>query len=599
MNRDYYIDWLHDKEAAEIAAIERKSFPRSSRTGRKDIATQLSVAEPEGENLSIGLYCGARLVGYMLVFLEKERRNICRYTEVEPPEGMDLSGPGIYLADLAILPKHRGKVSMLLGHLMPMLSSRKETRGLPLDAFSRPDRLHSWTALNRMVARFGFKNSETYTIKNSGSGEPLYWVSFKQAPTQRMQSLHCDLQQALKDRKTIVVDGAELQVGHIDNEAAWELLEPCWDNLVRSTPHSTVFQSYDYQRLWWSHLGMSCRLFIVVVLRGNQPVAIAPLQIHPVTCFGKAYRSISFIVHPWENDRPRLLATDPIDSLIKAVLDHIFHHDNLWNTAYLHEQMPDDPFFVAWSNRLRDRGFVVSEYAGNGCAVVDISSSWETYLAGRSRGVRKGIKRRIKALEQVGEVHLETVQAPEQIERAMETYVSLECDSWKYGSHAGITKSSAYRAFCLELVRRLVSKGLVRVHFLKVGNHTMAGTFGLIWNQTFYSLHVTHAETYDEYSPGVVLTALELESVFAEKTCRRYDFLSGFLPGKRGWSTNIVYTTSLYAHSPDVRGHLFHLLYFRIKPVLRTCLEKFGLLHRLQKLKSRLRGEHIKDSTDS
>lgn len=185
MNRDYHIDWLHDKEASDIAAIERRAFSRGSRTGKKDIATQLAVAEPAGENLSLGLYSGSRLVGYFLIFLESERRNICSYTDVDAPEGLDLSGPGVYVADLAVLPDHRGKVNMLLGHLIPMLSSRSDTRGLPMDAFCQPDRLHSWTKLTRMAAHFEFKHTGTHSIETREKKRPLYWLTFEQTPKPR------------------------------------------------------------------------------------------------------------------------------------------------------------------------------------------------------------------------------------------------------------------------------------------------------------------------------------------------------------------------------------------------------------------------------
>ena len=68
----------------------------------------------------------------------------------------------------------------------------------------------------------------------------------------------------------------------------WEALEPVWDRLLARIPERTVFQTYDYQRLWWRHFGGDNELFIAVVLRDGAIAGIAPLQIQPVKLYGRS-----------------------------------------------------------------------------------------------------------------------------------------------------------------------------------------------------------------------------------------------------------------------------------------------------------------------
>jgi CelD/BcsL family acetyltransferase involved in cellulose biosynthesis len=126
--------------------------------------------------------------------------------------------------------------------------------------------------------------------------------------------------------------------------------------------------------------------------------------------------------------------------------------------------------------------------------------------------------------------------------------------------------------------------------FLTVGEHTVAATFGLLWNRQFYSLHISHDNDYAEYSPGVLLTALELEAAFKRGDCDRFDFLGGFLANKDNWATTITPTVALYANRPSLRGRLFQWTFFTAKPALRRLLVRFGILDAMIRIKKKLIG---------
>ncbi len=104
----------------------------------------------------------------------------------------------------------------------------------------------------------------------------------------------------------------------------------------------------------------------------------------------------------------------------------------------------------------------------------------------------------------------------------------------------------------------------------------MFGTFGIYFDNVFYSLQITHDMAYNNASPGTYLESVELEECYNEKSCELYDFLGSFVSNKSRWSSTMRLTESLHVYQ---RKSILTLVYFmhfilepnigpRIKPVL-------------------------------
>ena len=109
----YSIGWLLPDDAAEAAALEERTHPAEHRAGEQLIAAQLETTECDARNLSLGLYhraAGATrpvLVGFVLAFLMRSRREMAEFFDAPIPEALDADGRTIYIADWAIEQAHR------------------------------------------------------------------------------------------------------------------------------------------------------------------------------------------------------------------------------------------------------------------------------------------------------------------------------------------------------------------------------------------------------------------------------------------------------------------------------------------------------------
>lgn len=587
MKPTYCLEWLGPGDAGRAARLERLVYPRRERTGRRDIHEQLSVAEAAGENLSAGLFAGPRLVGYSLRFLEADRRRICTYLGIAQPPGIELSGPGIYMADIAVHPDHRRETGLLIARMAVAGHTREDLRELPMEAVSTRRLAAFWTMRIKALARVGLRLVRQQEFHDADLKRTLCWLQFEYRA--RTASSPCrTLDGALKSVRDHDSELGPLRIGILDRVADWPLLEPHWDRLLARTPGATVFYSYAFLSVWWRQLVLSGSLLLIVVLAGDVVRAIAPMQIVRQRWLGREYRCLGFLGQPTEVDRPVLIAPEHEDVMAQAVADHVMGERDRWDCAIIYDQPPDSPFLRAMALRLRSVDMIVTLPEGPACPSVEMSGDWTAYLAGRSRAQRRSGRRHEMRLRAAGTLAMETCDCGEHPDEMLERYARLEERSWKPAAGLGVAKTSTHLAFWRTLVRRYSSEGAAHFRFLVLDGQDIAATFGLLWNRCFYSLHIVHDQARAHYSPGFVLTQLELQEAFRRGDYRCVDYLGGFLSNKRGWATHTFVTTALYAHPRDILGRCFHGYYFRLKPCLKRQLSRLGVLDTLLDAKKAL-----------
>lgn len=381
----------------------------------------------------------------------------------------------------------------------------------------------------------------------------------------------------LKQRR----EAADLTIGLIDSPETWSALEPFWDALVETTPGASVFQTYAYLRTWWECVGAAGELFIVVVLRDDVPVAIAPLQITRNKQLWARVRTVSYIGQPSECDRPMLLGAAD-GSIAEGVADYLMRQKDRWTSIVLFEQPMDSALVAALGRRLHAARYFMAQIDGNECPYIQVKGTWAEYLASRSKSFRKSLRRRHAQLEGLGRLEFELIRGNEN-DQALDRFRAVEDKSWKRTQNLGVARSERHWKFHQRLACCPGPADWLRFGFLRLDGQDIAATMGLLWQRRFYSMHVVHDAAQVDTSPGVVLTALELEQLFADQGCDHYDFLGGFLTNKLSWATGSQHTTALFGDRPGLRARVFHFLYFSLKPMVRRLLARTGHLDQVSR----------------
>jgi CelD/BcsL family acetyltransferase involved in cellulose biosynthesis len=189
--------------------------------------------------------------------------------------------------------------------------------------------------------------------------------------------------------------------------------------------------------------------------------------------------------------------------------------------------------------------------------VLDLSahSSLESVLSHCSANHRGDVRRRLRRLQEQGDVVLRVYGAADVTEAAAEfrdrffprwSEMTAAAD-WPIGRRPGL------REFC----DRLVHDGLRNdwAHFcaLRVNGVAIAWHLGLVDRRRLYWWLPLHDRDWDAHSPGKVLLTMLIERLAGERW-RELQFQSGAQPYKLAWAPEVPYLSSVRWHARTVRG---------------------------------------------
>src|SRR5262245_6597448 len=72
-----------------------------------------------------------------------------------------------------------------------------------------------------------------------------------------------------------------LSVETVTDPRRFSALREEWTELLADSPGANPFLSWEWLHSWWAHLGAPCELRLMLVRRGLDLVAIAPLALRP------------------------------------------------------------------------------------------------------------------------------------------------------------------------------------------------------------------------------------------------------------------------------------------------------------------------------
>jgi CelD/BcsL family acetyltransferase involved in cellulose biosynthesis len=546
-------------DATAIAAIESR-YHRTLADGAEGHRGYLGAALAEGVNLSFGLFDDDRLVGYLLCY------------GFSPTIFPGETGEALYVEDIAVLPRYRRLLPQLIRRMAG--EARRHFPGSAIEAHAVESVFRIWRDHPAFFASGGYAITRHADSGEVLNGEPRYLVRWQPIPDWEPPVPTVDELVARRGH-AVEVDGVRYDALVIRADRDWEALAKVWDGLLLAVPDHTVFQSYEYQRLWWRHFGGDSELFIVLLVRNREIRGIAPLRIETIKQYGRWLRRLAFIGSRWEVDRPRFLFVPGEERpLTRALVAFLRARAEKWDCCDFHEQPTGSDGLAALEEAFRSAGCLVARTRDSDCAYLALTGTWTEFLAGKSQTFRKNIKTAGRRLRAAGEVSYQVYDTLPEVLEQLEVYRGIEARSWKSGEGVGIARNADYFEFYREMAERFAPQRAFVIRILSVGGRPVAGTFGLSYDGVFYSLQIAHDAEFSRSSPGTYLEALEMEQCFREGF-REYEFLGGFLNNKSRWTSTFRFTTQLHVHrrTPFFLG--VHAVVFGIKPRIKALVRPY------------------------
>ena len=355
----------------------------------------------------------------------------------------------------------------------------------------------------------------------------------------------------------------------IEDAPAFDGLEQEWNALLERSDAS-VFQSFEWQRTWWRHLGerrANARLHLVTVRAEGRLVAIAPFYVERERVLGMVrLRRLLFIGHRDSDYLDAIVAKGWEEECAGAIAAHLAERADLFDVAVL-EETPDGSRVgpLLYEGLLR-RGWAASREVEELCPQTALARSWEETLARFSLSDRREVRRRLRNMRKEHEVELEVVPDGEQVAPAMRQFVEMHQERWSRDGYWGAFADPGLAAFHCDVAGRLSGRGWLFLTFLRVDGRRCAVNYGFAFRSSA-SVYLTgsHAVSPDlaRHSPGRTLHALGMQWAI-DRGCTLYDFMRGSEPYKYELGAVDVpnWTVVAYPRRPRLyrRTHAVHLL---------------------------------------
>ena len=294
-------------------------------------------------------------------------------------------------------------------------------------------------------------------------------------------------------------------IEHHDSIAA---LEREWDALADAT-RATPFQRPGWFDAWWRAFG-SGRLEIAALRRGDRLVAIAPLY---------RRRELLRSVTNWHTPEFDILAED--GPARRELLERLLRgRTRAVTLRFLTAGTPGESDARAVAETTRHRVIVRSlEHP----PYVPIDGGWEEYLGGRDRHRLSENRRRRRRLQEHGRLALAIEDGRASLDALLEEGFRVEASGWKAAAGTAIAARPETRQFYTEIARWAVSRGWLRLAFLRLDERAIAFQYLIVADGIASQLKGGYDPEHRKYAPGMLLAESVLEWAFSEGL-RRYEF---------------------------------------------------------------------------
>ena len=159
--------------------------------------------------------------------------------------------------------------------------------------------------------------------------------------------------------------------------------------------------------------------------------------------------------------------------------------------------------------------FITSTYGTT--TDIDTSGSFEDYWQGRSKGLRQGMRRKIKRVEKDGlEFALSKCEQPGEMAAVLAEHAVLEMSGWKARSGTAISGTNQQSRFYEALMTTMSANGQAAAYQLILDNEVAASLLTIRKNETMIVLKIAYRESFSRFAPGRLLDYLMLQDVFGD-----------------------------------------------------------------------------------
>lgn len=303
-------------------------------------------------------------------------------------------------------------------------------------------------------------------------------------------------------------------MGYSAGEETFDSLEVYWRDSGLGLKWSSVFVLPPWLRVWWQSFGYGNELYLRSFRRQTELIGLAPLRIKDGTAYlvGSAdvCDYLDFISIP---GREASFGDALLSELEK---DGIKQLD-------LESLRPETTTLRHLADAARNHGYKVTIEPENVTVEMELPKTWDEYLEKLSPKQRHEAKRKLRRLEEVGQVTYHCRESVPVIIPAMDTFLRLFSLSRE---KKAIFMTEDREAFFRRLADEMARNGMLRLGTLELDGEPAAMTMAFDYDGTVYLYNSGYDPRFEHLSVGIASKLLCIKESIARGN-NKWDFLRG------------------------------------------------------------------------
>jgi CelD/BcsL family acetyltransferase involved in cellulose biosynthesis len=307
----------------------------------------------------------------------------------------------------------------------------------------------------------------------------------------------------------IAAGGTVTQAGPAQLEVVEGLdaLREDWSRLADAS--GNLFSAWEWNQLWWQHYGRGRALQLAVSHRAGEPEAIVPLFM-----WSRAPLRILRLIGHGHGDCLGPICAQDDGKTAKRVLRRALAtqpHD-----VFVGDWVASDR---SWARVLRGRVVRTTGYP-----ILHLPDrSWETFLAGQSRRLRKRARNLRNRIERERDV---TYRLADESSLHGDLDIAFHLHRARFGEHGSCNFCGAHERFHREFAAIALAQGWLRLLILELDREPVCFEYGFLFRNAYFAYQAGRDPAWDRYSVGFVLELECIRRALADGAIE-YRFLGG------------------------------------------------------------------------
>ncbi len=287
-----------------------------------------------------------------------------------------------------------------------------------------------------------------------------------------------------------------------------------WRDGAGNLPWDTFFVLPPWVRVWQQHFAPDADFRFAAVRQDSRLIGIAPLLVRDGTaCLTGSADVCDFVDF--------IVARDAETDFSNALLDHLVSSGI---TALQMPSLRPDSIAQRWLLPVaRQRNYQVSMVEDDISLERDLPATWEDYLMLLSTKQRHEVRRKLRRLDEAGEVSFRFIEDPAEIPPFMDTFLSFFVES---RADKATFLTGQMDDFFRAMTLATSEAGLLRPAVLELDGVPVAAVIAFDYQDVVYLYNSGYDPEYRSLSVGIASKVLYIKDCI-ERGRKKFDFLKG------------------------------------------------------------------------